>query len=240
MLVSPLYNVGSMEQNLSLGDFINTAEDTYAIANAAGVTLIGGDLVRGDILRSGAAGVSDALPTADDLIKALIGSINKISPPDNAPLIPTQVVQLAWPANLIPVFPGSSFRRTIINNNTGTLTLTVPANSGISLLGTTTIITVNWREYLIRILNSSPITIISVTTTNTTLTLTNVDLTLINNITPGMSVFGTGIGAAAVVTAVNRDTGIISVSVASTATANNIAVTFTPTVTVRGLRSGTV
>ena len=55
-----------------------------------------------------------------------------------------------------------------------------------------------------------------------------------------MSVYGAGIAAATKVAAVNRDTGTITLDTATTATANNVGVTFTPTVTVRGLRSGTV
>jgi hypothetical protein len=224
------------------GDIMSTFElEPVAIANAAGVNITAQQLVAQDIERSGAVAVADTLPTADAIVKALIGSINKISPPDNMlyGTTPTQSVELAWPANLNPLMPGSSFRRIIRSANTGILTISVAASSGVTLLGVTTIPITSWREYLIKILNSSPTVALSATTTNTTLVLTNVDKTAILNITTGMSVFGVGIGAAAVVTAVNRDLGTVSVSVASTATADNIVVTFTPTVTVRGLRSGT-
>lgn len=242
MLLTFTGNMGPIEMPLYPGDLINTMElEPVAIVNAAGQNITAQQLVTQDIDRSGAAGVTDTLDTADNIVKTLIGSMNKMSPPDNNlyGTLPSQSVALAWSANLNPLMPGSSFRRTIRNANTGTLTIAVPANSGMSLLGTTTILTVQWREYLIKILNSTPTIIIGCSTTNANPVLTNVDLNLIANVTNGMSVFGTNIGAAAVIVAINRDLGTITLSVNSTATGANQAITFTPTVTVRGLRSGT-
>jgi len=235
-------NVGPIEMPMYPGDLINTLElEPVAIANAAGVNVTAQQLVAQDIDRSGAAAVTDTLDTADNIVKALIGSVNKISPPDNSlyGTLPVQVVQLAWAANLNPLTVGSSFRRTIRSANSGVLTIAVVANSGVSLLGVTTIAATSWREYLIKILNASPTIILGCTTTNANAVLTAVDLNLIANITNGMSVFGANIGAAATVVAINRDLGTITLSVNSTATGANQAITFTPTVTVRGLRSGT-
>jgi len=214
--------------------------EPVAIANAAGVNVTAQQLVAQDIDRSGAVAVTDTLDTADNIVKALIGSVNKISPPDNAlyGTLPSQVVQLAWPANLNPLMPGSSFRRVIRSANTGILTIAVVANSGVSLLGATTIAATSWREYLIKILNSTPQILLSVTT-STNFVLSNVDLNLINNVTNGMTASGAGIAAGSTIVAINRDLGTITLSLATTATANNVGVTFTPTVTVRGLRSGT-
>lgn len=243
MLIAPTYQLGPITMNFMAGDILNTNEATFGVVNAGANTYVGGDLVRGDIRRSGNAGAAaDVFPTSDDLVKSLAGSLNGISPPSNAlyGTLAQQTVQLAWPANLMPFIPGSSFRRTIINTNGGTITHSIQASTGASLSGTTTILTNVWREFLIRILNSSPATTVSFTTTNATLTLTNGDPLLVNNITTGMSVYGTNIGAAAVVTGVNRDTGTVSVSVASTGTANNIGVSFTPTVVFEGLRSGPI
>ena len=242
MLMQLTGNIGPIEQPMYPGDLINTMElEPVAIANAAGVNVTAQQLVAQDIDRSGAVAVTDTLDTADNIVKALIGSINKISPPDNSlyGTLPSQIVQLAWPANINFLLPGSTFRRVIRSANTGILTIAVVANSGVSLLGATTIAATSWREYLIKILNATPTTIIGATTTNANAVLTNVDTNLINNITNGMSVFGAGIGAAAVIVAINRDLGTVTLSVNSTATASNVAVTFTPTVTVRGLRSGT-
>ena len=55
-----------------------------------------------------------------------------------------------------------------------------------------------------------------------------------------MSAYGTNIAASSVVTAVNRDTGIITLNNNVTATIALNGVTFTPTITVMGLRSGAI
>lgn len=243
MLSRPLIMMGAIEMAINPGDILDLCESPlYSLTVAGAVAMIGKDAIQGDVNINGGAAHTVTLPTADSLVKAVAGSMNKISPPDNAlyGTLANQSVQLQWPANVMPLNPGASFRRMFQNNNSGTTTFAAPATSGVTISGTATIATVLWIEFLIRILASAPTVIIPVTTTNTTLTLTNVDQNLINNVVPGMSVYGTGIGAAAVVTAVNYDTRTISVSVASTATADNIAVTFTPTVIWQRLRSGTV
>ncbi len=242
MLVQVTYNNGPLEQPMYPGDILSTFElEPVAIANAAGVNVTAQQLCAQDIDRSGAAAVTDNLDTADNIVKAIIGSINKISPPDNSlyGTLPSQSVQLAWPANLNSLVPGSSFRRIIRSANSGVLTLAVVANSGVTLLGVTTIAATSWREYLIKILNATPQTLVAATTTNTSFVLTAVDLNAILNITIGMSVSGAGIAAGSTVVATNRDTGTITLSLAATASASNVAITLTPTVTVRGVRSGT-
>lgn len=239
MLATPLYDVGGIKQKLNPGDLINTMEQTFAVVDAAAHTYPGHELARGEIIRSGGAALADVLPTADGLIKALIGSLYTSPATAGFASYSTALVSEFNPS-LQPIQAGSSFRRTWINNNTDVLTLTAPASSGITIAGTATIPTVNWREFIIRILNSTPTLLLIGTTANASKVLSNFNKDLINNITPGMSVYGVGIGASAKVTAVNRDAGTISVDVNSTADADNIAITFTPTVVVTTLRGGTL
>lgn len=99
-----------------------------AIANAAGVTWTAAQALSGIIARSGAAGVSDTTPTAA-LLVAAFAALNV--------------------AGALAV--GDVVTLRVRNNNTGTLTLV--AGSGVTLEGTTTIPTVNFREYLIRFTN---------------------------------------------------------------------------------------
>jgi hypothetical protein len=93
-----------------------------ALANAAGQTLTAAQLLAGYLDRSGAAGVSDATPTAAALVALFAGCA-----------------------------VGDVVTLRIRNRNTGTLTLT--AGVGVTLEGTTTIPTVNTREYAIRFTN---------------------------------------------------------------------------------------
>lgn len=242
MLVTLEGHVAGLSYPMQPGDIIAKLEaDVQTITDAGNVTYTGAQIAFADIIRAGPAGAfADIFPTADDMVKSLIGGLNKISPPDNMLYgqFAAQAVALAWPANLAPLMPGISFERIIANTGGGTNTPTIGA--GGTLVGTTTTLTAYWRKFLIRILNSSPAFTLSATTTNTSKVLSNVDTSLINNITQGMLATGTGLGAAPnAVTAINRDTGTITLDVAATATANNIGVLFTPRYQVRGWTSGT-
>lgn len=242
MLVTMSGFVNGLDYVMNPGDIIAIMEaDVQTINNAGNQTFTGAQIAFADIIRTGnGAGYADIFPSADDMVKSLIGSNNKISPPDNMlyGAFGTQSVALAWPANLAALMPGISFRRTIASGVAFANTPTIGA--GGTLVGTTVIPASSWRDFLIRILNSSPAVTLSATTTNANAVLTNVDTTLINNVTQGMLATGTGIGAAPnAVVAINRDIGTITLAVNSSATANNIGVLFTPSYQVRGFRAGT-
>lgn len=247
MLVKPLVIAESIKAALEAGNILNLSENPpVAVNGAAAFTYAAADIVKGDLAISGGAAVAGTLPTAEQLINALRGSLNIPSPPGNAlyGVLPTQAVVTQWPGNALPIDPQSSFRRSFLNSNSNTVTQTPPVNAGVTVVGTATIATVTWREYLIRIMNSSPSAILAFDTVNTskvlTLYPTNANRELLAQITPGMSVYGTGIGASAKVDSVNIDTGKVTVDVASTADGSNIAVTFTPTVIYQNIRAGAV
>jgi hypothetical protein len=102
----------------------NFSRSFQTLANAAGQTLTVAQSVNAILLRSGAAAVTDTTPTAAAIVAAL-----------------------ANPGN------NDTFRLTIINTNTGTLT--IGAGTGVTLAGTTTIPTVNTREYVGVITNAT-------------------------------------------------------------------------------------
>jgi ribosomal protein S11 len=243
MLVKALANFGGIKLPINEGDILDT-HDQDEIAEdqtAGGTTLTGAKVAARNVRASGNAGaVATTLPTADQLCAAIRGAFGFDVPPTNSPYGSQVAPEKEFPSNMGIIPPRSSFRFTLINANAGTNTLTAPASAGVTISGTATVVTNVWREWIVRILASAPLVIIPVTTTNTTLVLTNVPTELISRVQTGMSVFGTGIGAAARVTAVNRDLKTITVSVASTATADNVAVTFTPTVTYTNLRAGAI
>jgi hypothetical protein len=248
MLVSPTYELGGLELPMYPGDILNTNETPQTVALDAVYTYLGPELASGDIFRTlMTASRADVFPTANQLIDAIRGNINSVSPPSNELYgsQPQRVVNLAWPGNLAPFQPGSTFRRIITATTAFTLPMVAPAaGAGLTLSAAPydqiTVAASSWREFVFQILNSSPTTVIPVNQTNTLLTLTvpatNIDI--LNNITPGMSAFGTNIAALSKVVGVNRDTGIITLSLAVTATIALNPVTFTPTVVVAGLRSG--
>jgi hypothetical protein len=229
------------------GDIIDSCDPTGPFVvdeTAGGVTLSQAQFAQSfpALEVSGNAGaVATTLPSADQIIAAIRGNYNQIVPPTVSPYDGGHEIAppMQWPSNLGVVPPQTTFRWIIRNLNAGTNTLTAPASVGVSISGTATIATVKWREYIVRVLCGAPTTVIGCTTTNANKVLGTTDTETVKKIQIGMSVFGTGIGAAAVVTAVDYNTGNISVSVNSTATsAVPVAITFTPTVTFTNLRAG--
>jgi len=248
MLVAPTVKVGGLEYQMGPGDIINTNETPVTVALDAIYTYLGPELAQGDIYRTlMSAGRADVFCSANQLIDALRGSINQITPPSNElyGIQPSRSVQLAWPANLMPFGPGSSFRRIITATTAFALAMAAPAaGAGLTLAAApydqTTVAASSWREFVFQILNSSPAITISCSQVNATkpLTINNAQIDLANQVTPGMSAFGTNIAANSKVASVNRDTGVITLDTNVTATIAVNAISFTPTVVVQGLRGG--
>lgn len=229
------------------GDILDSCDPTGPFVvdeTAGGVTLTQAQFAQSfpALEVSGNAGaVATTLPSADTIIAALKGNVNVVVPPDNIAYDSGHNIAppMQWPSNLGTIPVQTTVRWVIRNLNAGTNTLTAPANVGVSISGTATIATVKWREYILRVLNSNPTTVVGATMTNASKVLNTTDTETLKKIGVGMSVFGTNIGAAAVVTAVDYNTGNILVSVNSTGTsAVPLAITFTPTVTFTNLRAG--
>lgn len=168
---------------------------------AGSTTLLVSDIMQGILNRTGpGAGFTDTWPTADQIIAAM----------ENP-----------------QVMDEFSF----IYRNGVAQAMTFAAGTGIvSGIGTLSVAASLTRLYGHTILSNKRTVIGVCTTTNTTLVLTNVPKATIQAIMPGMGVTGVGIGAAAIVLGMSEDAQTVTVSVASTATADNIAVTFFPRV----------
>lgn len=193
---------------------------------------------------SGNAGaVATTLPTADQIIAAIKGNVNVINPPAPSPYDTGHdaAPPLQWPSNLGIFGFNDTFRWLVRNlNGAGNNTITAQASSGVTVAGTATLATNTWREYIVRIISSAPTVVIGCSTTNANKVLTTTDLETVKKVQVGQSVFGTNIGAAAKVTAVDYNTGNIAVDTNSTGTGGPFGITFTPTVVFTNLRAGTV
>lgn len=230
------FSPNGIAEIMAPGDLLDIAENPiFVITDNDDATLTGSDLARTLIEQTGAASgaVVTTLPTANQLVAALRGALG-LYPVQPAYMF-TQVANFQWPGMLDIIPPGSSYRFLFRNSTGQTITLTAPATSGVTVSGTATIATAKAGLYLLRILNSAPAVTIAVSTTNASKVLSNVPLADINRIIPGMSVYGTGIGASAKVVSVNYDAGTINVDVNSSATADLIGVSFTPTYSIQRL-----
>lgn len=147
--------------------------------------------------------------------------------------------------NAIPEFSDNdSFEFSYINGVAQAMTFAVGAATD-ATAGTVNVAASLIRQYLVTLLAGGVGGVLPATTVNGSPIITVSDLRLLDPVVGGakfrvgQSVTGTGIGAAAVVRAINYTTGQITLSVNSTADGSNIAVTFAPRVEYRGLWSAT-
>ena len=225
----------AFERSYQPGDILGLGESmTNGLLSTAGAGTWTGPLIAtGLIRRTGpVAGFTDTTDTSTNIINALIGN-----------------------SAAGPGYVGISFRMRFIN--TVAQALTFAAGTGVVVgLGTLNVAASLWRDYLWTILNSSPQVIVACNTTNASAVVTFALPTgqsslpigpnpLSVNITPGMTVSGTGITAGTTVLGVTQGVGgIIGVTLSANATATSTvgsppALTFMPTVLVDSIGSGT-
>lgn len=162
-------------------------------------TITVASIIAGIVNRTGTTGATaDTLPTVDSLISAL----PELTRGDSI-----------------------AFQIRMANAHANTVTV----GTGMTAVGTVNILASNIREYLLTLTSAPKNTSIQVgTTTNASAVISNLSAAAIAAVGVGMAVTGTGVGAGAKVIAVNSVNNTVTLSAASTATANNIALTFTP------------
>lgn len=209
------------------GDVIAAMPTAVALTTAGNGSITAAMVAAGFIRRSGPSGAfTDTLPTSEQIASLLRGF----------------GLTSEWVSGL-----GIPLR--IYNSVAQALTLAVPSNEGISLstsvFGTSTAVAASkWRDYFIE-LASAPVPSLIVTgaTTNGSKKLLLDSEAAAGAVVPGMSVYGTGVGASAKVTHVIYGTsGIKEVWVDTNSTADGAAIvlSFKPTVVVHSLAAGDI
>lgn len=236
MLVRPVAFRGNATPEMTHpGDVLGGADSlTPGVITTAGDGVwTAAAIASGFIRRSGPGGAyADTMDTATNILAALAGNN------------PNALIE-----------PGSTFR--LIVQNTVAQALTWTAAAGVVAgVGTVNIAASLVREYIVTVLNASPQVILNANTTNASAVVTfnfptgytawpvggvgNGSI----NITPGMTVSGTGITAGTKVLGVTySQAGITGVTLDANATATSaggVALTFGPTIKFDGLRSGTL
>jgi hypothetical protein len=199
MLARNIVQIGGFTQQQQGGAKALDQLAVQANSTAGSATLTAAQVMSGVLNRTGpGAGFTDTWPSADQILAAM----------ENPQV-------------------GDSFM--LAYRNGVAQAMTFAAGTGIVAgIGTLTVAASLTRWYLHTILSNRRTHVGVVSTTNTDATLTNVPKATCQAVMPGMGATGTGIGAAAVVLGVSEDRQEIELSVASTATADNIAVTFFP------------
>lgn len=211
-------------------------------------------LILGEAITNGAVattGATDALPAS----AIVTGLVRRTGPTGNyADVWDTAaniVAALAGNGYAPETILGNSFRLRIINTVAFTATPTFGAGIIVGV-GTTSQIASAWRDYLIGVTNTQPVSTIPCNTnSNTIVTFYFAPGSARSAIivgpnagtfcTAGASVTGSGIAANTTVASVQMGPGGMvgcTLSANATATATNVALTFGPTITVDSIGSG--
>lgn len=229
---------GVIDEAFMPGDIAIGGESLLAgaIATVGAGTWTGAAIATGIINRTGpVGGYTDTTDSAQSILNALAGNSNGAE-----------------------VVPGSTFRLLFVN--TVAQAHTYAGGAGVQTgSGTVNTAASTWREYLFTVLNSTPSSVAQCNTTNASAVVTFVlpagvvalpynvsgNNPLGVTITPGQTVSGTGITAGTTVLGVTQGQGgvtgvTLSANATATSAAGGVPLTFTPTVKVDGLRSGTL
>lgn len=191
-------------------------------ATNGNLTITGALMATGILRRTGsAANYADVFPTAADLVNALL---------NNAYLGGGAVAAVG----VVP----AAFRFRILNTVAFTNTPTIGAG-GTLVGGNTAIAASSWKDYLITITNGTPGSVVAGNTTNASAVVTGMNPGLLQYVTQGQLVTGTGIPGGTTVASVQPGVGI-TLSANATATNAGTALTFGPTYTVQSLGGGSI
>lgn len=193
------------------GEMVMEQSQVATDATAGNSTLTAASMMRGILDRSGpGAGYTDTTDTGDAVLAAM----------------PFLAI-------------GDSFEFTV--RNTVAFALTLAAGAGFALSGANTAIAASSvRRYMVQCLANKPTAVYAGNTTNASATVTGFTAAQLANLCPGMGVAGAGIPASTTILALNPSLGTITLSAAATATGNVVALTFTPSFTIKGLWSASL
>jgi len=206
------------------GDIFLSGEIIAPLTTVGAGTLTAALITSGIIRRTGPTGdYTDTTDTAANILNALAGNTGNNS----------------------NVMPGSTFRFLFINGVA--FIMTFAGGLGVVVGAAVNVAASVNREYLVTVLNSTPQTLFGQDTANANpaLSFANTGLSIqdqlarLDAIDVGMVVSGAGITAGTTVIGINFATRVITLSANATATANNVGITFMPSVRIDGLRAST-
>lgn len=228
MFVVPKVAAEGQVRDFLGGDILGGYESVAALTTAGSGSITAAIMVRGAVDRTGPGiGYTDTFDTAANLCAALAGSGSLVTA---GVTFQDLSIQSGVP------MANSTFRFLFMNGVAQAMTAAVGV--GGTLGANVNVAASLWREYLVTITNSTPVQSASLSTTNASPTITGATTQLLQKISIGQLITGTGAGAGALVSSINFATNVITASVNSTATGTAV-LTFSPTYTIRGLRSGT-
>jgi hypothetical protein len=179
-----------------------------------------------DVVAVGTAGNNVTL-TAEQLLSGVIDRTAAGATLDVLPSV--DQIMAACPELSV----GDSFR--FMYRQLAAFATTFTMGTGMTAQGTTAIAASFVREFLVTMVSTARASIAVGSTVNANAVLRNISQESLAKLQVGQLVTGAGIQAGSTITAVNLSAGTVTISLAATATADNVAFTFNPTATVKGL-----
>lgn len=193
------------------------------VAEKAAGELLGTNHLNNVLATNGAGTVTAAMVAAGIIRRTVVGA------PFTDTFPSAEAIRLAL--NSPPA--GSAFL--LFYQNSVAQAMTFAAGAGVITLGTVDVSASRTRVYNVTLVNATPASTALATTTNGSKVISNLTAAQVAAVSIGMAISGTGIGAASRVESIDYVNNTVTSTVASTATADNIAVTFSPVVQFHGL-----
>jgi hypothetical protein len=207
---------GQMARQLNVGDILAGGETIPATVVTTAITVTGAQLAQGNILRNPAAGATDTLDSAANIIAALTNGIGNVGIP-----------------------PGTTFRVRWICTTAFAITVQATANTGVTV-NRGSIAASSAKEFLCTIVNGTPAQTFAGLTTNASAVVTGFTQAQLSLLSVGMIVTNAVAGLqGTTIIAINQAAGSITFSGNANATNTTpVSISFSPVVQLDGLQQG--
>ena len=205
---------GANQRQLQSGDVLAGAEVIPAATTGTAITLGAADLAKGIYLGNPSGAATYTFDSAANIIAGLLAGIGSTG-----------------------FQPGTTFRFRIINaNGTNAITPAVTANTGMTINRANTVAVNTSREFLISIVNGTPVQTIAGMTTNASAVVSGFTQAQLQSLTIGMIVTNSVNGLqGTTIIGINIAAGTVTLSGNANATSSTpVSITFSPVITVDG------
>lgn len=225
MLLQPMSKSDGLDRAFA-ADLMDLRERVGTLTTVGAGTILAALFANSILARSGpVGGFTDTTDSAANIVAAVSG---------NGSLVTAGVTFEDFYQPAGTPTPGATWRWLYIN--TVAQAMTLAAGTGVTLGTNVNVAASLWREYLLTLTNTTAPQTFSCTTVSGSTAVTFADSRNLKKVTAGMLVTGVPISGGTTVAAMTS-TGVTLSAVATASGVNNLS--FSPTLTIQGLRSGT-
>lgn len=208
---------GQLLRQILPGDTMAGGESIPATIVTTAITITGAQLMQGMILRNPAAGATDTIDSAANIIAAIVAGLGNVGVPNG----------LTWRVNWIVT-------------TAQTTTVQATANTGVTVTRGA-IAASSSKEFLVTVVNGTPAQTFSGTTVNGSAVVSGFTPAQLALLSPGMVVTNVVAGLqGTTILGINQNAGTITMSGNANATngAPGVAISFSPVILIEGIKQG--